>query len=80
MESYSWKISTIPVSILWRNLFVDPSFGSDTCLFFLDEHGVTAFGTPTVNGYAGRLVTVIMAFFLLVANILLLNLLIAIFK
>ena len=40
----------------------------------------TAFSTPRYNAYGGSLVTFIMAFYLLVANILLLNLLIAIFK
>ncbi|XP_031570497.1 transient receptor potential cation channel subfamily M member 3-like [Actinia tenebrosa] len=40
----------------------------------------TPFNTPSYDAYGGRLVTFIMAFYLLVANILLLNLLIAIFN
>lgn len=51
------------------------------CVFADDQNNTcTAFNTPRYDGIGGTLVTVIMALFLLVANILLLNLLIAIFK
>ena len=47
---------------------------------FAADQNNTAFNTPRYDEIGGTLVTVIMALFLLVANILLLNLLIAIFK
>jgi len=56
---------------------VDARFSN---IFFLVDKETTAFNTPRHDEFGGTLVTVIMALFLLVANILLLNLLIAIFK
>ena len=47
---------------------------------FVEGQNSTAFNTPRFDEFGGTLVTVIMALYLLVANILLLNLLIAIFK
>lgn len=47
---------------------------------FAEGQNSTAFNTPRFDEFGGTLVTVIMALYLLVANILLLNLLIAIFK
>ena len=47
---------------------------------FSGDQNSTAFNTPRNDEFGGTLVTVIMALYLLVANILLLNLLIAIFK
>ena len=49
-------------------------------IIFVEDQNSTAFNTPRFDEFSGTLVTVIMALFLLVANILLLNLLIAIFK
>ncbi|KAK3709891.1 hypothetical protein QZH41_007500 [Actinostola sp. cb2023] len=67
------KIFFRPYFQVYGELFIDD-------VDYSHAHNDTAFGTPRFNVYAGRLVTFLMALFLLVANILLLNLLIAIFN
>ncbi|EDO47658.1 predicted protein, partial [Nematostella vectensis] len=76
-EKPSWELIT--------KIFFRPYFQVYGELFIEDvdyssNSRETAFSTPKFDEYGGRLVTVIMAFYLLVANILLLNLLIAIFN
>ncbi|KAK3749590.1 hypothetical protein QZH41_019731, partial [Actinostola sp. cb2023] len=66
-------------------IFFRPYFQTYGELFITDPEQLvnstkTEFDTPKYNDYSGTIATIIMAFYLLVANILLLNLLIAIFN
>ncbi|KAJ7365831.1 Transient receptor putative cation channel sub M member 7 [Desmophyllum pertusum] len=76
-ETASWelipKVFFRPYFQVYGELFIEDTGYSD-------GQNTTAFNTPSYDNFGGTLVTVIMALFLLVANILLLNLLIAIFN
>lgn len=76
-EAGSWelvpKVFFRPYFQIYGELFIEDNVYSD-------DLNSTAFNTPRHSEFGGPLVTVIMALFLLVANILLLNLLIAIFN
>lgn len=76
-EAGSWdlipKVFFRPYFQVYGELFIEDNGYSD-------NQTSTAFNTPLHNKFGGTIVTVIMALFLLVANILLLNLLIAIFN
>ncbi|XP_073244598.1 transient receptor potential cation channel subfamily M member-like 2 isoform X3 [Porites lutea] len=75
-ETGSWglisKVFFRPYFQVYGELFIEDNVYNDK--------ETTAFNTPRHDEFGGTLVTVIMALFLLVANILLLNLLIAIFN
>ncbi|KAL9987179.1 hypothetical protein ACROYT_G001438 [Oculina patagonica] len=76
-ETGSWniipKVFFRPYFQVYGELFIEDTSHND-------DQNSTAFNTPRYDDISGTLVTVIMALFLLVANILLLNLLIAIFN
>ncbi|XP_048577809.1 transient receptor potential cation channel subfamily M member 7 isoform X2 [Nematostella vectensis] len=66
------------------HIFFRPYFQIYGELFITDpiqlDNRTTAFSTPAFDAYSGTITTCILAFYILVANILLLNLLIAIFN